>query len=94
MRTPGKWYVAGADIRTHLDKWGKDGWPVAFLYDPKIWGAEGDLESNAALLVAAQDLLEASKLVLEVSPDRLRTEGFRLTTLKAAVAKAEGVSER
>ena len=56
MRTPGKWYVAGADIRTHLDKWGKDGWPVAFLYDPKIWGAEGDLESNAALLVAAQEL--------------------------------------
>ena len=87
MRTPGKWYL---DECLNLKTDAKDGFAIATINDPCRVGAGGDLESNAALLVAAPDLLEAAKEMVAATvvsdvPNMLAALG----NLRAAIMKAE-----
>ena len=67
------------------------GYAIDDAHGNRIGWLEEEEDANDILRAVNnfEELLAAAKLVLEVVPDRLRTEGFRLATLKVAVAKAE-----
>lgn len=84
QHTPGPWYATGVHVQSKV-----------LEQDNYVCKAEGDTpeqaESNARLIAAAPELLEALKAILSlVGNANTTTTELTLRQARAAIAKAEG----
>lgn len=85
--TPGPWYYKSG---TH-GIFGPEGKAIATLHGTPRGYPNPDREANAHLLVAAPDLLEALRDLVDAITGRLDGETIALHNALAAIKKAEGV---
>ena len=100
--TPGPWFRMGDTVGNFAPRYtteivyesqrhnSKDGyWPICFMTDEP---PTNELESNARLIAAAPDLLEALRSITDAA-DEKRVTAKHYEIARAAIAKATGEME-